>query len=348
MAQINSGDWPIDPAATTGSELADLLNRLTAAIMSGNSGTARPPNVTAGMTWTRANANGTFDLMLFRGSADTVLLTVSATGTITPAGTYTSTQIDNKINDAKNAVLAVTVQSVAAGGGIAVTGTVPNLTVAHADTSTATNLTNTGGSVIQSLTFDTYGHVLTRTAINLDTRFYTQSAANSRFLQLAGGTMTGTVTFTAGNLILPTGGTASVPRLQLGAMGVVVNSNGWNFCYNDAVVGLMQLDSGLNISANSLVTRGEGDARFAARFPDVGTLGSYGLFRRMDGGLVKPGTVVAGSTLSYATAGGRVDHPGLFNETHPPGNWQCMGLSSSYDGTNDMTDNTTLYVRVTA
>jgi hypothetical protein len=348
MAQIISGDWPIDPAATTGSELAALLNRLTAAVMSGNSGTARPPNITAGMVWTRANASGTFDLMLFRGSADTVLLTVSATGVITPAGTYTSTQIDNKINDAKNAVLAVSVQDVNAGGGIAVSGAAPTLTVAHADTSAVTNLTNSGGTVIQSLTFDTYGHVLTRTAINLDTRFYTQSAANARYLQLAGGTMTGTVEFTSGNLILTTGGTAAVPRLQLGGSGLVDNSNGLNFCFNGQVEFLMQADGGVDKSASAVVTRGEGDARFAARFPDVGSLGSYGLFRRMDGGLVKPGTVVAGSTLSYATAGGRVDHPGQFSETHPPGNWQCMGLSSSYDGTNDMTDNTTLYVRVSA
>lgn len=44
-------------------------------------------------------------------------------------------------------------------------------TISHADTSAIPNSTNSGGTVLQSMTFDTYGHALTRTTTNLDTRY---------------------------------------------------------------------------------------------------------------------------------------------------------------------------------
>jgi hypothetical protein len=53
------------------------------------------------------------------------------------------------------------------GGGIDITGNV----ISHENTSSVVNTTNTGGQVIQNETFDTYGHVLTRSSINLDGRY---------------------------------------------------------------------------------------------------------------------------------------------------------------------------------
>lgn len=79
----------------------------------------------------------------------------------------------------------------------------------------------------------------------------------------------------------------------------------------------------------------------------LGGVGTYALLRRTVAGMVKPGTAVAGSGLSYATSGGRVDHPGQYTETHPGGTWMSMGLSTSYDGyTDHPEDSTTLYMRI--
>ena len=49
----------------------------------------------------------------------------------------------------------------------------------HADTSSVTNVTNTLGSVITGVTFDTFGHTQTVTSTDLDLRYYTQTELNS-------------------------------------------------------------------------------------------------------------------------------------------------------------------------
>ena len=49
----------------------------------------------------------------------------------------------------------------------------------HADTSSVTNVTNTLGSVITGVTFDTFGHTQTVTSVDLDLRYYTQTELNS-------------------------------------------------------------------------------------------------------------------------------------------------------------------------
>lgn len=43
--------------------------------------------------------------------------------------------------------------------------------ISHSDTSSVANTTNLNGVVIQNLTFDTYGHVLTTSNLNLDTKY---------------------------------------------------------------------------------------------------------------------------------------------------------------------------------
>jgi len=49
----------------------------------------------------------------------------------------------------------------------------------HADTSSVTNVTNTLGSVITGVTFDTFGHTQAVTSVDLDLRYYTQTELNS-------------------------------------------------------------------------------------------------------------------------------------------------------------------------
>ena len=70
MAQQNVTDYPIDPTTTTGTDLADRLNRQHAADASMHSGAARPAYLTAGGLWTKTVAAGSFSLLMFDGTND--------------------------------------------------------------------------------------------------------------------------------------------------------------------------------------------------------------------------------------------------------------------------------------
>lgn len=79
------------------------------------------------------------------------------------------------------------------GSGITLTGTLANrlvstgsLTIEHADTSTQSTITNNSGSVIQSITLDTFGHITALGSINLDTRYYTEIESDNRFVPYTG------------------------------------------------------------------------------------------------------------------------------------------------------------------
>lgn len=73
-------------------------------------------------------------------------------------------------------------------------------TIAHADTSSVSNLSsdNSNGVVLQdlSLTFDGFGHVTGATVatVDLDGRYYTETEADNRFVNVDGDTMTGFLT----------------------------------------------------------------------------------------------------------------------------------------------------------
>lgn len=62
-----------------------------------------------------------------------------------------------------------------AGAGLTLAGT----EFSHSDTSSIANSSNTGGTVIQSLTFDTYGHAQSIGTIDLDGRYYTETEINT-------------------------------------------------------------------------------------------------------------------------------------------------------------------------
>ena len=81
-------------------------------------------------------------------------------------------------------------QTITAGGGLAGGGT-GDVTLSHSDTSSQASVNNSGGTVIQDVTVDTYGHVTGLTSYNLDGRYYTETEADSRFVNVAGDTMTG-------------------------------------------------------------------------------------------------------------------------------------------------------------
>ena len=72
--------------------------------------------------------------------------------------------------------------------------------ISHEPVSAATNVNNSGGTVIQNLTFDTFGHVTGTVSYNLDNEYYTKTAADIRYLNTAGDTVTGVMTFSGGTV----------------------------------------------------------------------------------------------------------------------------------------------------
>ena len=72
MAQ-RPNSYPIDPTATSGTDLATIMNQDEVAESSNNSGNTRPAYLTAGGIWTQTVAGGTYNLMLYDGTKDVVI-----------------------------------------------------------------------------------------------------------------------------------------------------------------------------------------------------------------------------------------------------------------------------------
>jgi hypothetical protein len=86
------------------------------------------------------------------------------------------------------------ITGVTAGSGISGGGTSGTVTISHADTSSQGSVNNSDGTVIQDVTLDTYGHVTGLVSYNLDGRYYTESEADGRFVNVTGDTMSGDLT----------------------------------------------------------------------------------------------------------------------------------------------------------
>jgi hypothetical protein len=101
MSQMLPGDWPINPNDTDGATLAEKLNRLSAAQLSGMAGATRPAGLTAGGVWIRNAANGSFEAMLFDGAADRRIFTLSPGGSAPPVfdGVYSRAETDAALAD---------------------------------------------------------------------------------------------------------------------------------------------------------------------------------------------------------------------------------------------------------
>lgn len=80
MAQNLVTDYPIDPTATSGTDLADILNRTHQSLQSGQSGLTRPLDMAAGGIWSQQTAGGGLNLMLFDGVKDNVVASISVPG----------------------------------------------------------------------------------------------------------------------------------------------------------------------------------------------------------------------------------------------------------------------------
>lgn len=80
MPIVNSTDFPIVAATTSGSDLADRLNRLFDAYESNQFNPTRPLQLQKGGVWTRQEVSGDLSLMFYDGANDHVIGTVSISG----------------------------------------------------------------------------------------------------------------------------------------------------------------------------------------------------------------------------------------------------------------------------
>jgi hypothetical protein len=76
-----------------------------------------------------------------------------------------------------------TITCVAAGTGLTGGGSSGCATLCHSDTSAQGSINNSNGTVIQDVTLDTYGHVTSIGSYNLDSRYYTETESDGRYLR---------------------------------------------------------------------------------------------------------------------------------------------------------------------
>ena len=89
-SQVLPLDYPINPATTSGVDLADILNRTFNTMMSNNAGLDRPLNIERGGLWSQLDVAGDVILYMFDGVNDVEIGNLSG-GTFTPPNNITST-----------------------------------------------------------------------------------------------------------------------------------------------------------------------------------------------------------------------------------------------------------------
>ena len=100
---------------------------------------------------------------------------------------YTETEVDNALALKADKSIQIIAGNALTGGGTLSS----NITINHQDTSSQASVNGSGGTVIQDVTLDTYGHVTGLGTANLDDRYYTETEADNRFVNVTGDTMSG-------------------------------------------------------------------------------------------------------------------------------------------------------------
>lgn len=157
----------------------------TSRTLTAGSGLTGGGDLTANRTISHADTSTVTDV---NGSGNTFIQDIGfdTYGHVTSVGIGTVTVGDG--------AMTVTAGSGLSGGGQLGTANqsgASSVTVSHADTSSQASVNNSNGTVIQDITLDTYGHLTGITSANLDGRYYTETESDSRFVNVAGDTMTG-------------------------------------------------------------------------------------------------------------------------------------------------------------
>jgi hypothetical protein len=203
-----SGDQAIAGTKTFSSTIAGSI--------SGNAATATSLATTRTIT-VAGDVDGS---ATFNGTADATI-NVALDTVNSNVGTFGSTtQVPSITVDGKGRITAISNNSIATsfnlagntgtdtilgGETLTITGTnaistaVTNntVTISHVDTSTQASVDNSNGTVIQDITLDTYGHITAIGSVNLDNRYYTETEADTRFVDVTGDTLTGFLTLHA-------------------------------------------------------------------------------------------------------------------------------------------------------
>jgi hypothetical protein len=78
MTQPLASDFPIDPTTTSGTALADILNRFSDSVGTSNAGATAPPDTMPGMIWLDTSGGGN-GVLKIRNAANTGWITISDT-----------------------------------------------------------------------------------------------------------------------------------------------------------------------------------------------------------------------------------------------------------------------------
>jgi len=134
---------------------------------------------------------------------------------------YSNTTIPTNNNQLTNGAGYTTctgdITQVVAGTCLTGGGTSGCVTINHSDTSSQSSVNNSGGTVIQDVTLDGYGHVTALGSYNLDGRYYTEGEVDS---------LLSCKSPTAGSTSFTTAGNLTVDKLNMRDMGDCVTFYG--------------------------------------------------------------------------------------------------------------------------
>lgn len=147
----------------------------------------------------------------------------AAQGSLADSALQSGDNISSLTNDVGYTTNVGDITGVTAGSGLSGGGTSGTPTLSHADTSSQGSVNNSGSTVIQDVTLDTYGHVTSLASVTL-------TASSVGALSTSGGTLSGDLTVNGGDIVL--GGTG---RIQ-GVDTVSSSTDAANKSYVDTAV----------------------------------------------------------------------------------------------------------------